>query len=345
MHFAIIDCGTTNSRIYLLNDNYNVINKGSKKVGVRDTAINGTNEILKQGLKEIFEKILKNAGLEINEIKFAITSGMITSEIGLIEISHLWAPAGVYDLAKNIKVVHDLDVFPLDVPLIFIRGIKNYFPKNATYKDIRKIDFMRGEETQIAGLLSLYPDFPPPFIVIILSSHTKYIFVTENRKISGCLTTLSGQIYEALKKQTNVGKSIVGTGEKDNNYLDTNILDIAYDVIKNVGFLRSLIMPRFMEVLLKTKWYERELFVNSAITAEDLKVVNDFKLLNFSLSNSNFILVGHKNRCEILNYMLKEYCGAKNKIKMIYKKEDVDKLVIEGAISIAEKAGYFKGDM
>jgi len=345
MHFAIIDCGTTNSRIYLLNDNYNVINKGSKKVGVRDTAINGTNEILKQGLKEIFEKILKNAGLEINEIKFAITSGMITSEIGLIEIPHLWAPAGVYDLAKNIKVVHDPDVFPIDVPLIFIRGIKNYFPKNATYKDIRKIDFMRGEETQIAGLLSLYPDFPPPFIVIILSSHTKYIFVTENRKISGCLTTLSGQIYEALKKQTNVGKSIVGTGEKDNNYLDTNILDIAYDVIKNVGFLRSLIMPRFMEVLLKTKWYERELFVNSAITAEDLKVVNDFKLLNFSLSNSNFILVGHKNRCEILNYMLKEYCGAKNKIKMIYKKEDVDKLVIEGAISITEKAGYFKGDM
>ncbi len=345
MHFAIIDCGTTNSRIYLLNDNYNVINKGSKKVGVRDTAINGTNEILKQGLKEIFEKILKNAGLEINEIKFAITSGMITSEIGLIEISHLWAPAGVYDLAKNIKVVHDLDVFPLDVPLIFIRGIKNYFPKNATYKDIRKIDFMRGEETQIAGLLSLYPDFPPPFIVIILSSHTKYIFVTENRKISGCLTTLSGQIYEALKKQTNVGKSIVGIGEKDNNYLDTNIVDIAYDVIENVGFLRSLIMPRFMEVLLKTKWYERELFVNSAITAEDLKVVNDFKLLNFSLSNSNFILVGHKNRCEILNYMLKEYCGAKNKIKMIYKKEDVDKLVIEGAISIAEKAGYYKGDM
>jgi 2-dehydro-3-deoxygalactonokinase len=345
MYFAVIDCGTTNSRVYIVNGKKEIAGKAAKKVGVRDTAIQGSNDVLKVGLKETFLEAVQDAGLKLPNINFAISSGMITSEIGLLEIPHLWAPAGVYDLAKNIKVVHDPDVFPIDVSLIFIRGIKNYFPKNATYKDIRKIDFMRGEETQIAGLLSLYPDFPPPFIVIILSSHTKYIFVTENRKISGCLTTLSGQIYEALKKQTNVGKSIVGIGEKDNNYLDTNIVDIAYDVIENVGFLRSLIMPRFMEVLLKTKWYERELFVNSAITAEDLKVVNDFKLLNFSLSNSNFILVGHKNRCEILNYMLKEYCGAKNKIKMIYKKEDVDKLVIEGAISIAEKAGYYKGDM
>ena len=282
--------------------------------------------------------------MEIKDIKFAITLGMITSEIGLIEIPHICAPVGICDLAKNIKVVHDPDVFPLDVPLIFIRGIKNYFPNDATYKDIRKIDFLRGEEIQIAGLLSLYPDFSLPFIVIILSSHTKYIFVTEAKKISGCLTTLSGQIYEALKKQTNIGKSIIGTKKKNDDYFDTSIIDTAYDVVQNVGFLRSLIMPRFMEVLLNTKWYERELFVNSAITAEDLKVVNDFTLLNFSLSNSNFILVGHKNRCEILNYMLKKYCGVKNKIKMIYKKRDIDKLSIEGAISIAKKAGYFKED-
>lgn len=344
MHFIIIDCGTTNSRIYLLNDNFEVINKGFKKVGVRNAAINGSNEVLKQGLKDVFRKTVEDAGLEIKDIKFAIASGMITSEIGLIEIPHLRAPVGICDLAKNIKVILDLDVFPLDVPLIFIRGIKNYFPKDATYKDIRKIDFLRGEETQIAGLLSLYPDFSLPFIVIILSSHTKYIFVTEAKKISGCLTTLSGQIYEALKKQTNIGKSIIGTKKKNDDYFDTSIIDTAYDVVQNVGFLRSLIMPRFMEVLLNTKWYERELFVNSAITAEDLKVVNDFTLLHFSLSNSNFILVGHKNRCEILNYMLKEYCGVKNKIKMIYKKGDINKLSIEGAISIAKKAGYFKED-
>jgi len=340
-YFAVIDCGTTNSRIYLLNDNFEIINKGFKKIGVRETVISGSNEILKQGLKQIFTKTVQDAGLKIKNIRFAITSGMITSEIGLIEIPHLWAPVGICDLAKNIKVVHDLDVFSLDVPLIFVRGIKNYFSEGTTYKDIRKIDFLRGEETQTVGLLSLYPDFPLPFILIILSSHTKYIFVTETKNISGCLTTLSGQVYEALKKQTNIGKSIIGTSKKDNNYFDTSIIDTAYNVVQNAGFLRSLIMPRFMEVLLNTKWYERELFINSAITTEDLKVTNDFSLFNFSLSNSNFVLVGHKQRCEILDYMLKKYFGVKTKIKMIYEEKDIEKLSIEGAIFIAKQAGYF----
>jgi|GEM_PF-1992452 len=96
-----------------------------------------------------------------------------------------------------------------------------------------------------------------------------------------------------------------------------------------------------MEVLLTTEWYERELFINSAITSEDLRVTGDFSLFNFSLSNSCFVLVGHKQRCEILNYMLKKYFGVKNKIKMIYQNDDIEKLSIEGVIYIAKQAGYF----
>ncbi len=30
MPFAVIDCGTTNSRIYLLDENYKIIKKGNK---------------------------------------------------------------------------------------------------------------------------------------------------------------------------------------------------------------------------------------------------------------------------------------------------------------------------
>jgi len=90
MHFAVIDCGTTNSRMYILNEQFKIISKGYKKIGVRDTAINGSNKILKIGLKELFESTLNSAGLKISEVKFAITFGMITSEIGLIEIPHLF---------------------------------------------------------------------------------------------------------------------------------------------------------------------------------------------------------------------------------------------------------------
>lgn len=63
-------------------------------------------------------------------------------------------------------------------------------------------------------------------------------------------------------------------------------------------------------------------------------------MFNFSLSDSYFKLVGHKQRCEILNYMLKKYFGVENKIKMIFQKADIEKLSIEGAIFIAKQAGY-----
>jgi len=340
-YFAVIDCGTTNSRVYLLNKNKQMIAKGNRKVGVRDTALTGSRETLKVGLKELVEKTIFSAGLSIKDISFAITSGMITSEIGLLEIPHLCAPASIDDLAANIKVVQDPKVLSLDIPLYFIRGVKNYFLENITYKDIRKIDFMRGEETQVAGLLATYPDLKLPAILVVLSSHTKYIHINKDKQICVSLTTLSGQIYEAIKKETSIGKSI----QEDKNqgideFLNEDIIDIAYDSTKNAGFLRTLMMPRFMEVLLETSWFERELFLNTAIATEDLIVLNEFKYLNFSV-NSNFILLGHKNRCNIFSYLLcKHYKIAKENIKYIYGEEDISNLSIEGAIAIAQKAGY-----
>lgn len=340
-YFAVIDCGTTNSRIYLLNNDFEIINKGNEKVGVLDTAISGSKEKLKHGLKVLFSKIIGDAGLAVKDIKFAITSGMITSEIGLLEIPHLWAPVGISDLAKNLKIVQDPKIFPLDLPLIFIRGIKNYYSEEANYKDVRKMDFLRGEEAQIAGLLSLKPEIKLPTVVTVLSSHTKYIFINEEKKISGCLTTLSGQIYEAIKKETSIGKSIIGSTPVSNNYFNPDLVKTAYDVVQNVGFLRSLMMPRFMEILLNTEWYERDLFINSAITAEDLKVMNDFSLFKFSPQSSHFVLIGHMQRCEILKHMLKFYYGIKDDVEIIYSKEDIERLSIEGGIYIAREAGYF----
>jgi len=93
--------------------------------------------------------------------------------------------------------------------------------------------------------------------------------------------------------------------------------------VKNAGFLRTLMMPRFMEVLLKTKWYERELFFNTAIAAEDLIALNEFKIFDQSSEKCNFVLVGHKIRCKIFSYLLNKYYGITGNIKFIYDEEDI----------------------
>jgi 2-dehydro-3-deoxygalactonokinase len=340
-NFVVIDCGTTNSRVYLLNKNREVIAKNSMKVGVKDTALSGNRDKLQAGLQKLIEETIFSVGLSLKDISFAITSGMITSEIGLVEIPHLCAPIKVDDLAFNIKVIKDPKIFPLDIPLYFIRGVKNYFPENVTYQYLRKIDFMRGEETQVAGLLDSNPTLNLPLTVVILSSHTKYIYIDKDKQINGSLTTLSGQIYEAIKESTSIGKSVQCIKkQKIDDYFNTDIIDIAYDSVVNAGFLRTLMMPRFMDVLLKTTSYERDLFLNAAISTEDLIVLNEFKNMNFSLTRY-FILIGHKNRCDIFSYLLHKHHKIKNKnIKYIYDEKDISTLNVKGAIYIANKGGY-----
>jgi len=343
MHFATIDCGTTNSRVYLLNEDLAVVGKGSKKVGVKDTAVHGSNQVLKDGLRELFETTVRDATLALSDIRFAITSGMITSELGLLEIPHLWAPVRVEDLAANVKLVNDRGTFPLDVPLLFIRGIKNAYPAKTTYRDIRQIDFMRGEETQIAGLLSLHPELELPLTVVILSSHTKYISVSRDQRILGSITTLSGQLFEAILSGTSIGKSIALPDDSfQEDFFDPEVIDAAYDSVTHAGFARSLLMPRFMDVLLHAPVQMRRLFLEGAIGAEDLRALADFPLVGFP-ADTMFVLVGQRGRCRILQYLLEAYHKPGQKVIPISDPDQVDRLSIQGAITIAQKAGYLGG--
>jgi 2-dehydro-3-deoxygalactonokinase len=338
MHFATIDCGTTNSRVYVLDASLRVIAKGSKKVGVRDTAITGSRQVLREGLAEIFEHAVGDAGLRVQDLTCAVTSGMITSEIGLLEIPHLVAPAGLADLGAGVMPVRDPMIFPLDVQLLFIRGIKNAYPADTALRDIRRVDFMRGEETQIMGLL-VHPGMPaPPFTAVVLSSHTKYVPVDTDGRIVGSLTTLSGQLFEAIRHGTSIGKSIE-TPDTEPETADLTVVDIAYDAVTQAGFLRSLLMPRFMDVLLDIPAPLRRRFLEAAIAAEDLQVLREFPLLGFAL-DTPVVLIGPPPRCAIFRHLLTRYSGITREISEVSSTEEIDRLAILGAVAVAQQAGY-----
>jgi 2-dehydro-3-deoxygalactonokinase len=341
VHFATIDCGTTNSRVYVLDGSLRVVAKGAKKVGVRDTAISGSRLALREGLRDLVQETLCEAGLCDTDLTCAVTSGMITSEIGLLEIPHVWAPAGIEDLAAQVRRVRDPEVLPVDVEVLFIPGIKNAYPADASYREIRRVDFMRGEETQIAGLLSLAGMPAPPLTAVVLSSHTKYIPVTAEGRIAGSLTTLSGQVFEAIRQWTSIGKSVEAP-EAPPGALDTAVVDSAYDAVLHAGFLRALLMPRFLEVLLGVPAAARRLFLEAAIAAEDLHALRDFPLLGFS-ADAPFVLIGPASRCAIFCYLLTRHAGASGSIREITEPEDVDRLSILGAVVIARRAGYLEG--
>ena len=127
-------------------------------------------------------------------------------------------------------------------------------------------------------------------------------------------------------------------GFGDERYFDSKIIDIAYELVKRSGFTRVMLIPRFLDVLLKTECCERELFVEAAIASEDKKVIDGFNALKFPL-DTNFILCGSEGRCAIYDYLLREKAKINRDILAIISTEDIDMLSVKGAIYIAKTAG------
>jgi 2-dehydro-3-deoxygalactonokinase len=344
MYYVTIDCGTTNSRAYVVNETGEIISKATKKVGVKDTATTGSRETLHEGVREIVREAIAEAGLSKADISAILSSGMITSEIGLKEIPHLTAPIGVDALAEHLTLVEDVEILGPDVPVYFVRGIKNQQKSQdlRPTQTVGELDFMRGEETQVAGMFTR-TDFETPVIVVILSSHTKFIPINREGQVLGSLTTMSGQLYEAILEHTFVSKSVrkpENGAEKPEGYFNPEIVNGALDWINKTGLVRTLMFPRFLDVLLDTAWYERLLFFESLIAAEDMLAIGQLDLFNFALP-TNFILVGNEERCQLYSHILKQRFPESG-MQTIMQAEEIDALSIKGILSIARKAGVVK---
>lgn len=335
MKYAVIDCGTTNTRVYIVDREGKIIASGERRVGVRNTSMTGSKDTLRNGLCEAIEEAAANAKIALKDISFAIASGMITSEIGLIELPHLIAPVGLEDLAAHAELVSGRQLLPLDIPILFIRGIRNDYGENATLRDIRNVDFMRGEETQMIGIMDEF-DIHTPTNVIVLSSHTKLIHINAEQKVTASLTSISGQLYEAVCSATMVGKSLTEEqNEQSGGYTFEEIVAIAKDVVENVGLDRCFLIPRFMQVLLKTDYKERRAFIDAAIAIDDLKMLQEFERQNNRAAR--YILFGQKSRCDLYERLISQMYAGRVQITKLSDKEILSELTVKGAIKIANE--------
>ena len=114
-YIITIDTGTTNTRTFLWDENRNMIAGEKAEVGVRNTAIDGNNDRLKKAVHDCLERLLENNNLTYNNISRVMACGMITSNVGLVEVPHVTAPAGLKELAQQAKSILLEDVCPLPI--------------------------------------------------------------------------------------------------------------------------------------------------------------------------------------------------------------------------------------
>jgi hypothetical protein len=120
-------------------------------------------------------------------------------------------------------------------------------------------------------------------------------------------------------------------------YFDKDVVDDAVYWIKKGGLVRACMFPRFMDVLLKTEWYQRALFFESLIAAEDMLCVGGMDMFGGKRPD-RFVLIGNEGRCRIYDYVIKKSFDGP-RVASISDTAEIDSLSIMGILDIAKRAG------
>jgi 2-dehydro-3-deoxygalactonokinase len=321
--FAIVDMGTTNTRLTLVDESGEVRASVKGAFGVKDRAATGNREILIKGLNRLLTETTQNMGILLSRIEGMLCSGMITSEIGLVDIPHLVAPVDVRDLATNAQEVFIPEILP--APIILIPGVKNRLER-PSLDTLEQMDFMRGEETQVFGATELY-GVEVPVTFMFLSSHTKLVDVDEKHRITRSFTTVSGQVFNALRFQTLLASSI--PEENPTSIHEESLFRGVKAGLKD-GVLRAALMVRFMDTLIRTSPEERFAFLEGIIIASDIQAIRN----SYPFLRKRIAILGDRPRAEAYRAAFETFLGRS--LECIYLGEQsMDQSALHGALRIA----------
>lgn len=179
MNYIItVDGGTSNTRTYLWTASGQVLTQRSQAIGAKMSAINGSNQVWKTTIHNMIESMLTECAVSDNDIQGIYMSGMLTSDLGILEVPHLTAPVCMKNYQEHLIRVHLPEVFSKEI--VLIPGIKNTLSSSESLDSLRKFDIMRGEETETYALIEQYGTGQNT-IYILPGSHNKYVFV--NKKL------------------------------------------------------------------------------------------------------------------------------------------------------------------
>lgn len=330
MYFITLDTGTTNTRVTLWNKNKEKIDMVFYEVGVRDTAIDGNNDKLKETIREGISEILQRNNISLDNIETILASGMITSNVGIVEVPHIYAPAGIDELANGLVSYYFPDIVKKEI--FFIPGIKNNI-REVTLENCESMDIMRGEETETIGLLKRLK-VEGPAIIILPGSHSKFVSVDEEGKITGCLTSLAGELISVITHNTILASSLNYSFAND---INEKMVIEGYKISKKVGLNRSFFSVRILDQFTDYCINDKANFLLGVILASDLQAIKNSSALKVS-RDSNVIIGGKDILRDCFQVIIKEDAYFNN-IRVVSSK-DMEGLSGFGAFCIAQKRNH-----
>lgn len=232
-NYITIDGGTTNTRLSLVVD-HRIVETIKYSVGagksIEDKSVLGVT--IKDGLS----KLLKKNNLTPSQIKRILASGMLTSEFGIYDLAHIKVPAGIKELHDSMAEATLRAIS--DIPFVFVRGVKT------GCENIESTDMMRGEETELMGLMD---NIAEECIYVLPGSHSKVIKTDRDGKITDFSTMLTGEMISVLAKDTILRDAV----NVEDATLDKDWLLNGFDYCRKYGINNALFKVRVLKNIFK----------------------------------------------------------------------------------------------
>lgn len=190
-----VDWGTSSLRIWSLSADGDILDRFSGSLGMSGLAPHDFERVLETQLKRM------SVGPEIP----AVICGMAGAAQGWFEAPYVSAPTALSQLGSRAVQVpgtqRQVHILP---------GIKQLSPANV----------MRGEETQLLGLLTKQPELDA--VVCLPGTHSKWVEV-RNGCVERFTTCMTGEIFGLLSEQSVLKHSLVDEGWDTQAFNDTLI--------------------------------------------------------------------------------------------------------------------------
>jgi 2-dehydro-3-deoxygalactonokinase len=121
-----------------------------------------------------------------------LAAGMVGSRQGWREAPYLDTPVDVHALAGHLVTVSAADGRRVHI----VPGVRDSIGPNV----------MRGEETQLIGVLDLQPRLAEGTPLVLPGTHSKWVQL-HRRRIAGFSTMMTGELYALLRKHSILGAS------------------------------------------------------------------------------------------------------------------------------------------
>jgi 2-dehydro-3-deoxygalactonokinase len=272
-----LDGGTTNTRARLVRDG-RIVATARREIGVRDAVLHdpSAGQSLSDAVRDVIAEVSGatagrgSEGAQPAVAQLIVAAGMLTSEVGLLAVPHVLAPAGALELAKAV-VVRTIPTI-VSQPIHFVPGLRT--PPNDGPDGWMRADVMRGEECETLGARAqlvqrgLLSRDGRRLAFVWPGSHTKLVEVDGEGRITRSHTTLAGEFLLAIFRHSLIHASLPA---KLPDFVDLDWADSGARAVLEAGLARAAFLVRVADLEGRMGPQQRASFWVGAVVADDVR--------------------------------------------------------------------------